>query len=74
MRIIAILVALAVICVLYAKHSAVSPELNDALKPQIGGQPAAAATPEAHSVYKRALDRANAVADQVRQQHKDDSF
>jgi hypothetical protein len=74
MRIVTILVALAIVYVLYAKHSAVDPELNEALKPQIGEQPTAATSPAAHSAYKRALDRANSVADQVRQQQKDDAF
>ncbi|MGC3991084.1 MAG: hypothetical protein QM796_15670 [Chthoniobacteraceae bacterium] len=74
MRIISILVALAVVYVLYAKHGTASPDLNEALKPQLGEQPTLPTAPPAHSVYKQALDRANSVADQVRQQQKDNSF
>jgi len=74
MRIISILVALAVVYVLYAKHSTASPDLNEALKPQLGEQPTVPGPPQAHSVYKQALDRANSVVGQVKQEQKENSF
>jgi len=74
MRIVAILIVLAVVYIAVMKHGTVNSDVNEALKPQAGELPQSSAAPEAHSVYKRALDRANSVADQVRQQQKSDSF
>jgi len=73
MRILAVLAALAVVYVLYARQNSAKPELEDAIKSQTG-EMNAVASPEAHSVYKRALDRANSVVGQVQKQRQEDSF
>ena len=79
MRFVALLIVVAIIYILVSKHASTSssPELKEAisavdsnLPPQAAQQGGAPAAP-ARTDYKRAIDRANAVVNEVHRQQKE---